>query len=60
MLDQDGYLSKTMSDVAENDMLLFSNYGKTPTYGFDAGWNGFEFILPYTNDYRGCKLNISV
>lgn len=43
LLEKPSYLSKADSDVEMNDILLFSNMVKGPTYGLITGWNGFEF-----------------
>lgn len=40
-------------------MLQISNIGKSPVLGIVPGWNGFEFEVPYCQDYSGTDIIIS-
>lgn len=52
LLGESKYLSEVNAGVAMNDILLFSNVNNNPTTGIEPGWNGFEFLVPYSVDYK--------
>ena len=58
MFDQTEYLSRPINEVAKNDIILLSNAIKSPIEGFCTGWNGFEFQVPYSQDYQGKEIYI--
>lgn len=52
LLGESKYLSEVKAGAAMNDILLFSNMINNPTAGIEPGWNGFEFLIPYSVDYK--------
>ena len=46
------YISKPDAESPEHDQLVFSNLIDGDVKGLSKGWNGFEFQVPYCEDYR--------
>ena len=46
------YISKPDAESPEHDQLVFSNLIGNGVKGLDRGWNGFEFQVPYCEDYK--------
>lgn len=52
LFNQSEYISKADAESPEHDQLVFSNLNKNEGKGLEKGWNGFEFQVPYCEDYK--------
>ncbi|MCD8042831.1 MAG: hypothetical protein LUH10_07170 [Tannerellaceae bacterium] len=52
-------MGKYYVDLADkNNQILLSNVSTNPAAGIKKGWNGFEWQIPYSSDYRNMLITI--
>ncbi|MCD8175943.1 MAG: hypothetical protein LUE98_00325 [Tannerellaceae bacterium] len=44
--------------ASKNDQILLSNAASNPAGGIKKGWNGFEWQVPYSRDYKNVFITI--
>ena len=59
LFDETEYLSVGNDSVPLTNIIIASNMGIGPLAGFSKGWNGFEFQVPYSNDYSNKYFTIN-
>lgn len=59
LLALNSYISPLDNSSDKPNCMNLSTFAQTPINGLTPGWNGFEFEVPYTTDYRNISLSIN-